>query len=129
MACLALDLVVAWRIFHLTKLSRETPEVPCTVYFAEHEWPALVGLRSRPKAIVPENPPSLNQAVRLVASLVGFLGRKGDGEPGTQMLWLGLQRLDDLVPGWCLRSADPALVQPALARLRPPTVSSNPAYG
>jgi hypothetical protein len=34
-ACLAIDMVVAWRIFHLTKLGRETPDVPCTVYFEE----------------------------------------------------------------------------------------------
>ncbi|MGH2371929.1 MAG: IS4 family transposase, partial [bacterium] len=27
--CLAIDLVVAWRIHHLTTLGRETPEVPC----------------------------------------------------------------------------------------------------
>jgi len=40
-ACLAIDLVVAWRIYHLTKLGRETPEMPCTVFFAEHEWKAL----------------------------------------------------------------------------------------
>ena len=40
-ACLAIDLVVAWRIFHLTKLGRETPAVPCTGYFADHEWQAL----------------------------------------------------------------------------------------
>jgi len=32
----------------------------------------------------------------MVAQLGGFLGRKGDGEPGTQTLWRGLQRLDDL---------------------------------
>jgi hypothetical protein len=31
-----------------------------------------------------------------VASLADFLGRKGDGEPGTQTLWIGLQRLDDI---------------------------------
>jgi hypothetical protein len=40
--CLAIDLVVAWRIFHLAKLGRETPNVPCTVYFEEAEWKALV---------------------------------------------------------------------------------------
>jgi len=34
-ACLAIDLVVAWRIHHLTKLGRETPDVPCSVYFEE----------------------------------------------------------------------------------------------
>ena len=42
-ACLAIDLVVAWRIFHLTKLGRETTDVACTVYFEEVEWQALVG--------------------------------------------------------------------------------------
>ena len=41
-ACLAIDLVVAWRIFHLTKLGREVPDVPCTDYFEEAEWKALV---------------------------------------------------------------------------------------
>ena len=39
--CLAIDLVVAWRIFHLTKLGGEVPEVPCTVFFEEAEWKAL----------------------------------------------------------------------------------------
>ena len=38
--------------------------------------------------------------IRSVATLGGFLGRKGDGEPGTQTLWLGLQRLDDIVAMW-----------------------------
>src|SRR3984893_9395930 len=42
-ACLAIDLVVAWRIFHLAKLGREIPHVPCTVYFEQIEWQALVG--------------------------------------------------------------------------------------
>ncbi|HDZ00192.1 MAG TPA: hypothetical protein ENH52_01825 [Nitrospirae bacterium] len=36
----------------------------------------------------------------MVASLGGFLGRKSDGEPGTQTLWLGLQRLDDMTGMW-----------------------------
>ncbi len=33
LACLTIDMVVAWRIFHLTKLGRETPGVPCTIFF------------------------------------------------------------------------------------------------
>ena len=41
-ACLAIDLVVGWRIFHLAKLGRETPAVPCTVYFEEAQWKALL---------------------------------------------------------------------------------------
>lgn len=94
-ACLAIDLVVAWRILHLSKLGREHPDVPCTVYFSETEWKALLTFVNR-NPHVPAEPPSLRQATRLVAGLGGFLGRKCDGEPGTQTLWLGLQRLDDI---------------------------------
>src|SRR5512141_3135399 len=28
-SCLAIDMVVAWRIYHLTKLGREVPDHPC----------------------------------------------------------------------------------------------------
>jgi hypothetical protein len=116
-ACLAIDLVVAWRIFHLTKLGRETPEVPCTVYFEQIEWQALVGF-IRKDPIPPSQPPTLRDAIRMVASLGGFLGRKGDGEPGTQTIWLGLQRLDDIVEAWKVFSG-----------MLPHTVSSNRTYG
>jgi len=98
-ACLAIDLVVAWRIFHLAKSGGETPDVPCTVYFEEAEWKALPAYLS-PNPVPPAQPPSRREARRRVATLGGFLGRKSDGEPGTQTLWLGLQRLDDLTAMW-----------------------------
>jgi len=119
-ACLAIDMVVAWRILHLTKLGREHPDVPCTVYFSEAEWKALLTYINR-SPLVPSEPPSLREATRLVASLGGFLGRKGDGNPGTQTLWLGLQRLDDLTAMY-------QIIISALAR-SPPTVSSSHTYG
>lgn len=119
-ACLAIDMVVAWRILHLTKLGRDHPDVPCTVYFSEAQWQALVTYVNR-NALLPDQPPSLRQATRMVASLGGFLGRKGDGEPGTQTLWLGLQRLDDLTEMY-------QIVITSLAR-SPPTVSSGQTYG
>src|SRR5271157_2829004 len=100
-ACLAIDLVVAWRIFHLTKLGREVPDVPCSVYFEEAEWKALVAYTTQ-NPTPPQQPPSLREAVRMVATLGGFLGRKSDGEPGTQTLWLGLQYLEPLTAMWKL---------------------------
>lgn len=98
-ACLAIDMVVAWRIHHLTKLGREIPDVPCTVFFEESEWKALVAYKTK-NPISPSSPPNLREAVRMVASLGGFLGRKSDGEPGTKTLWLGIQRLDDITAMW-----------------------------
>lgn len=39
-----------------------------------------------------------------VAKLGGFLGRKGDGEPGIRSLWRGYQRLQDMVVGFHLHA-------------------------
>ncbi|MGH9486949.1 MAG: IS4 family transposase [Terriglobales bacterium] len=94
-ACLAIDLVVAWRIQRLTKLGRDVPQAPCNVYFEAPQWRALMIFTS-PDAAVPDAPPTLREAMHRVAALGGFLGRKGDGEPGTQTMWRGLQRLDDI---------------------------------
>jgi hypothetical protein len=120
--CLAIDMVVAWRIFHLAKLGRETPDVLCTVFFEEAEWRALVAyITQNPKP--PEKVPTLREAMRMVATLGGFLGRKRDGEPGTKSLWLGIQRLDDLSSMWKLLTATPNFYPSSLL------VSSNPGYG
>lgn len=97
--CLAIDMVVAWRILHLRHLSRVDPHLPCTVYFAEHEYEALYAVTQRGKAL-PKHPITIREATRLVAMLGGFLGRKGDGEPGAETLWRGLQRLDGICIGW-----------------------------
>ncbi len=39
------------------------------------------------------------QVVRQISMLGGFLGRKGDSEPGVKTLWLGMQRLRDFIKG------------------------------
>ncbi len=116
------DGVLEQRIFHLTKLGRETPNVPCTVFFEEAEWKALYSYVEK-NPIPPEKPPTLREAIHMTASLGGFLGRKSDGEPGTQSLWLGIQRLDDLTAMWKFMVANFA------PHLLIPPVSSNPGYG
>jgi hypothetical protein len=97
-SCLGLDLIVAWRVAHLTQLGRETPEVPCTVYFEEAQWQAITFFLT--KQPPPAQPPTLRTIQLRVALLGGFLGRKSDGEPGTKSMWLGLQRLDDITEMW-----------------------------
>jgi hypothetical protein len=47
----------------------------------------------------PKTPPTLNEIVRLIASLGGYVLRKST-QPGTQTLWIGLQRLYDLSLAW-----------------------------
>ena len=99
--CLAIDLVVAWRIEHIKKLARQTPQAPCTVAFEEHEWQALLAFK-RPDQPLPSTPPSVREITRLTAELGGFLGRKGDGEPGSTTLGRGLQRLHDIASAFVI---------------------------
>jgi hypothetical protein len=42
---------------------------------------------------MPAEPPSLNEVVRLIAQIGGFLGRKSDGEPGVKTIWQGLDQV------------------------------------
>ena len=91
--CLGVDMVVAWRIYHLTMLGREVPDAACTVFFKDVEWKALCCYGNK-TPVPPETPPTLKEAIYIIASMGGHLGRKSDGFPGPQTLWRGLQRLD-----------------------------------
>ena len=99
--CLAIDLVVAWRIEHLKKLSRTTPQAPCTIAFEEHEWQALLAYK-RPDQPLPSTAPNVHEITRMTAELGGFLGRKSDGEPGSMTIGRGLQRLHDIAIGFLI---------------------------
>ena len=87
--------VIAWRILFATMLARAVPDAPCTALLDPDEWEALY-CAIHEVSTPPEEPPSLRQAVRWIARLGGFLGRKGDGEPGVTVLWKGFQHLTDL---------------------------------
>lgn len=112
--CLAIDLIVAWRIHHLTWLGRETPDVACTVFFEDAEWKALVGFLAQTPT-VPATPPTLRQAMVMVATLGGFLNRASDGDPGTETIWRGLQRLDDITKAYIAFFLRPQQIPPPVS--------------
>jgi len=93
---LALYLVVAWRLAHLTRLARVHPDLPAVAVFDPLEWQAawLAAGKAPPK-----KPPSVREVVRRIAMLGGFLARKGDGEPGVKTLWQGFESLRCFVRG------------------------------
>ena len=121
-ACLGIDMVVAWRIYHLTMLGREVPDHPCTVFFEEVEWKALHCYHYQ-TSVPPDEPPSMAQAVRMLAKMGGHLGRRGDGPPGTQVLWRGLQHLDVAVQMYNIFTLSPA---PRIWRSYPEGYPSHP---
>jgi len=93
---LALYMIIAWRVMYLMRLGRTCPDLPADLVFDELEWKSsyLLGKQQLPKGM-----PSLNDIIRNLARLGGFLGRKSDGEPGSKSIWIGFQRIQDCVYG------------------------------
>jgi hypothetical protein len=84
--------VIAWRIFYATLLARLVPDMSCTAILQQEEWEALY-CRIHHTPIPLATAPPMREAVRWIARLGGFLGRRGDGEPGSKTLWNGFQQL------------------------------------
>jgi Transposase DNA-binding/Transposase Tn5 dimerisation domain len=98
--CLAVYAVVACWLLRLVYSARATPEAPVATLLAPEEWAVLWTARHPTQPLPPA--PTLRQLVREIAGLGGFLGRRGDGEPGVKTLWQGLDRLHDLLLGYHL---------------------------
>lgn len=95
---IALYMIVAWRVLWLTALGRLGPDLPANVVFADEEWKSVYMVIKRTKP--PPEPPPLGEFVRMVASLGGHLGRKGDGPPGAQTMWQGVQAMIHYAVAW-----------------------------
>lgn len=78
------------------RLGRTLPDLDAALLFEPDEWQAAYILAEKPAL---ETAPRLNNVVRTIARLGGFLGRKSDGEPGMKTIWLGLQRVMDFAAG------------------------------
>ena len=101
-ACLAILSVVAVRIFQLRTALTSVPDAPAEQVASAEEIQVVRRATKHGKGRF-----SVRDFVRGVASLGGFLGRKGDGEPGVKTLWRGYQRLQDLLLGYQLRGPSP----------------------
>lgn len=71
-------------------------ELPASAVFEQMEWHAawLLAEKDPPKKM-----PTVREVIRRIAMLGGFLGRKGDGEPGVKTLWQGYARVTSFVRG------------------------------
>jgi hypothetical protein len=104
MSYIALQSIFAWRLLWMTFLNRNTPDISCETVLTQNEWKTLWLKKNRRKIKTgelkpepPQNPPSVYEAMRWIAMLGGFLGRKGDGEPGMISIWRGWLQLASAV--------------------------------
>ena len=92
---IALNMVIAWRIFYMKNLNDKVPDAPCTSFLSEIEWKALYCKIKKTKKM-PDNIPTVKEAVIWIARLGGYLNRKSDPRPGNQSIWIGFKRLHDM---------------------------------
>lgn len=88
---IAIYLLISWRLHTITMMARECPDAPADVVFSKMEWQTIIAMRDKKRP--PQNPPTLYEVTRKLGMLGGFIGRKGDGEPGVKTMWVGYQRL------------------------------------
>jgi hypothetical protein len=88
--------VLAVRLLQLKMVARRNPEQPAAQVVPK-EWLAAVSLLLKKRQPMT----TVRDFFRGLAQLGGFLARTGDGEPGWQTIWGGLEKL--LL---CLRGAD-----------------------
>ena len=119
MRTLAVYMIVAWRLLYVDLVARTHPDAPCTTFLQDDEWKDLWCHRHK-IPVAPPTPPDVRTAVRWLAMLGGFLGRKRDGEPGVKTLWRGLRRLQDLVEMWRIMQPVPLTLSPASCGPAPP---------
>ncbi len=96
--CLAVYLIVTWRVLHMCRLGRSCPEISFEAVFEPAEWQSVYHVVKRDK--LPKQPPKLQEMVRMVAQLGGYVNRNRNDEPGPQTVWLGLRRLHDIALCW-----------------------------
>jgi len=97
--CLAIDLVVAWRVYWLTMVGREKPDTPCDQILSQEEWHVLSAWAT---GKISKTAPSAQQAMRWIGKMGGWLARGKQDNPGTTCTWRGLTRLPTMAQGYLL---------------------------
>ena len=94
-AMVGLMSVIAVRLLQLKAVARSEPDRP-----AEELVPrGYIRLLERARKMVPGTIQAVGQFFRGLAKLGGFLGRKGDGQPGWITIWRGWDKLSLMLRG------------------------------
>ncbi len=91
---IALYSIAGFRIMQLVYQSRIYPDISCKLVLTDAQWKVLYMLIHQ-SGKYPSQTPTLSEAVMWIGQLGGHLGRKSDGPPGLQTIWLGYQRICD----------------------------------
>jgi len=95
---IAIYMIVAWRSLYVCRIVREMPDESCEIIFEPEEWKAVhsfIHMKAPPK-----HPPTIQEFVRAIGQLGGYVNRTRSDEPGPLTVALGLQRAHDITRCW-----------------------------
>ena len=98
----AVNLVVAWRIFLMTLLGRDQPELAPEVLFSELEIQVLRAFAAEHRI---RSPDTLAAAVLVLARIGGHIHRSRGPPPGTKVMWRATATLAGMCIGYRLAMA------------------------
>lgn len=96
---ITLKSIIAFRLLWLTHINRNDPEESCDKVLTKPEWQALYCKINKTNKL-PNKPPTVKNAISMIAKLGGFLGRKNDGHPGMTYIWRGWSKLREITELW-----------------------------
>ena len=82
--------IIAWKLYNLKHHAEANPDEDAELHFSAEEVLILKIKNKIPK----EQKITIREALRLIAKMGGFNGRKSDGEPGLVSLWRGIVRFE-----------------------------------
>lgn len=94
-AALSLFMIVSWRVMFLMNLSRQDATRPCNEVFEDAEWMSVCKILTQK---IPKKPPNLNDFMKMIGRLGGYLPRKSP--PGVKVIWEGLKKMANYVTMW-----------------------------
>lgn len=106
---MAMDMIVASTLMGMSAAAREQPESPAAEWLDPDELGALDAYSRQGKPLAAGASPvvwGIGPAVRLIGKMGGHLGRKGDGHPGSEVLWRGLIKLQAVTEAWRMFSSN-----------------------
>lgn len=93
---ISLIAIIGYRVLFLSRVARDHSNESSALILTETEWKTLMALKYRTKEVsIP--PPTILEAVKMIAVLGGYKNRKNDPPPGPICIWRGLQAMNQQV--------------------------------
>jgi hypothetical protein len=89
--------VLAVKLYYLIHLSRVDGEKSCDEILEKQEWESLLIVSKKSKISDQDlHPPTVKEAIVMIAQLGGYMNRKRDLPPGIIVIWRGWLRLAEI---------------------------------